>query len=633
MKKFALFFLCLSLFFAPFLHPWGKEASWAQVTVKPIGQYPVPTSETFVRGVAAQDQRVAQHQDPSSIRALSLKPLAGGVATQHPLATQTGIKILKKGGNAVDAAVAAALTLAVVEPYNSGLGAGGLAMVWDPEKKRGYPIDFRERAPLKATPKLFQRPGVAKDASKNGPLAIAVPGEIAGLAYLHRRWGRLPWKDLFVDAIQYAEQGFVADSALLDRTQGRQACLSRDYHSWKVYRPLLKPPSDLAPNPSGNPQKPEAGQVPTPPPRWIQGDLAQTLKVLRDEGAKSFYQGPLGFQLVSNLKGKGSLITLADLRTYEVKERNPIIGNFDWGRVWGFPLPSSGGISVVRALNTLEAIQDKTKDWDNWQAWLVKVLGPIFADRNAEMGDEDFVSGQPVARWVSHSFAKAQAKELLKEDWLPKATPRAQAQKQTETDGQTTHLSVMDSEGRAVSLTLTQNLSFGSCVTAGSTGILMNNQMDDFATRPGQPNAFGLVQGMANGVEPGKRPLSSMSPTLVTGDDQVILAIGSPGGPRIITSVLQVLYRHFILQQDLRQAIAAPRLHYQGLPRRIFLETGFSAADQAKLRQLKLPLKPSSPWSNVQAVAYDPQTGRFSAFSDPRGIGAAQTLQRSQMAQ
>jgi len=544
----------------------------------------------------------------------------GAAATQHPLATQTALHILQRGGNAVDAAIAAALTLSVVEPYNSGLGAGGLGMIWDPVKKRAFAVDFRERAPLKATPKLYQKPGIPGDASRNGPLAIAVPGEVAGLGYLHKTWGRLPWAELFTDAIRYAEKGFTADPILTARAKVRQSCLSRDYHSWKVYRPLLKPPSDLVADPSGIPEEP----VEAPPPAlWVQSDLAQTLKTLRDEGPNSFYTGPLAYNLISNLKGKGALLTLADLQQYQVKERTPIVGKFDWGKVWGFPLPSSGGISVVRGLNTLEAVLEKTRQPAAWQTWMVRIFGQLFAERNASMGDPDFVPGQAVAKWVSTSYAKAQAKELLKNPPQAPQTPAAKIK----TSGETTHLSVMDGEGRAVAITLTQNLSFGSCVTAGATGILMNNQMDDFSTQSGRPNSFGLVQGEANRVEAGKRPLSSMSPTLVTDNDRAVLAIGSPGGPRIITTMIQILFRHYFLKQNLAQALRAPRVHFQDQPYRLYTERGLTEAQKQGLSDLKIPMEQASPWGNVQAVAFDPASGRFSAFSDPRGMGQAEALQ------
>ncbi len=557
--------------------------------------------------LAAANPKTAEHSQ------------GGAVATQHPLATQSAINILKKGGNAVDAAIAAAFTLAVVEPYNSGLGAGGLGLVWDPTKKKAVALDFREVAPLSATAKMYQKMGMPKDSSRNGPLAIAVPGEVAGLGALHQRWGKLPWDQLFTDAIRYAESGFEVDPALMARSKFRQTCLSRDYHSWKVYRPLLKPPSDLTLDDEGNP---EAPIVPRPPPLWVQSDLAQTLKTLRDDGAKSFYAGPLAYSLISNLKGKGALLTLADLKNYQVKERTPIIGKFDWGKVWGFPLPSSGGISVVRGLNTLEAVVKKTDDPDSWLLYMAQIFGQLFADRNQHMGDPDFVPGQPVPKWVSKSYAKAQAKQLIKNSELPAVSPNPSAK----TSGETSHLSVMDASGQAVALTLTQNLSFGSCVTAGATGILMNNQMDDFSTQPFMPNSFGLVQGEANRVEAGKRPLSSMSPTIVTENDTAVLAVGSPGGPRIITTVIQILYRRFVLRQNLTQALQAPRVHYQGQPKTVFVEPRLGSKQRKLLQSLKIPLKEESPWGNVQAVAYEPSTHRFSAFSDPRSIGQAQVL-------
>lgn len=538
-------------------------------------------------------------------------PALGAVATQHPLATAAAARVLKKGGNAFDAAVAAALTLAVVEPYNSGLGGGGLALLWSANQNRVVALDFRERAPKGASPKMYLQAGIPPDASKNGPLAIAVPGEVAGLGMLHQKWGKLPWKDLFTEAIQLAKEGFPTDPPLMERARTRKACLSRDYHSWKLYRPLFEPPSDLNPMDFH-----EAEEPPTVEPLlWQQPDLAKTLRRLREQGPKDFYTGELAYRMISNLKGKGSLLRLSDLRDYQVKERLPVMNRFPFGKVWGFPLPSSGGISVIRGLNTLEALEKKTKDRRPWLTWMVKVFEQVFATRNDEMADSDYVKNQPVRNWVSKAFARGQAQKIIRE--MP-VKPVADS---SPTSGQTTHLSIMDAEGNAIALTLTLNLSFGSCVTAGNTGILMNNEMDDFSIYPGKPNAFGLVQSEANGIEGGKRPLSSMSPTLVTQKSQVLLAIGSPGGPRIITTLLQVLYRYFFLGQTLTQAIRAPRIHYQGNPKTIFAEASLGKKSEANLKRLKIPLQTSGVWGNVEAVAFDPDTGQFSAQSDPRGIG------------
>lgn len=534
----------------------------------------------------------------------------GAIATQNPLATETAAKILRQGGNAIDAAVAAALTLAVVEPYNSGLGAGGMALLWDASKKRAFALDFRERAPLAANEKMFLNNAILPNASKDGPLAIAVPGEVAGLVTLHGRWGRLPWSSLFKDAIHFAEKGFQPDTLLLKKIAARRHCLARDYDTYQIYRPFFQRQEE----------EPEASPIPL-----IQSNLAKTLKRIQEKKSEGFYRGKLGRKLVGNLQGKGALLTLFDLQQYQAVERAALVARFPFGRVWGMPLPTSGGISILRSLNTLEALQKKTKESlkENWIPWLVGVLGEIFETRNTQMGDSDFVTGMPVKKWISKSRARRDAKKILSgssKGKTPTATSAAEGKN-------TTHLSIIDAQGNAVAMTLTLNLPFGSCITAGSTGILMNDQMDDFSTRPGIPNAFGLVQSQANAIAGGKRPLSSMSPTLVTEKRRPILAIGSPGGPQIITGVLQVLARRFFLGQNLRDAVKAPRIHYQGIPKKVFLERKDSAELRQQLKKLPLPIQYQSSWSNVQAAAYDPHTRTFEAFSDPRGIGFSEVVQ------
>ncbi|MCC6273227.1 MAG: gamma-glutamyltransferase, partial [Deltaproteobacteria bacterium] len=328
----------------------------------------------------------------------------------------------------------------------------------------------------------------------------------------------------------------------------------------------------------------------------VQKELAETLKKLRDRGAAEFYQGQLGRALVENLRGKGAILDLADLGAYRAVEREALAVDFPFGKLWGMPPPSSGGVGVLRGMILLEKFfkKEKSPAPEAWTLALLQTMETIFRERNAGMGDPDFVKDMPIKAW-------------LKKD-----------------GGDTSHLSVMDGEGNAVAVTLTINLSFGSCVTAGDTGILMNDEMDDFAALPGVPNAFGLVQSEKNAVAPGKRPLSSMSPTLVTKKDRALLALGSPGGPRIITSVLQTLMRRYFLQESLEASVAGERLHYQ-------VEPPYVSGESDRLfgrivEKFKLGTRLQKPWGNVQAVAYDPKAKRFEAVSDPRGQGKALVL-------
>ncbi len=611
----------------------------------------------------------------------------GAIATQHPLATRSAEKVLQKGGNAIDAAIAAALTLSVVEPYNSGLGAGGLTVIWDSKQKKAFAIDFREMAPQKANGKMFlQKPS----ASRKGPLAIAVPGELAGLAHLHEKWGKLAWQDLFEDAIQYAEQGFEPSTYFKERILKKEACLSRDSHTWKIYRPFFSP-RDSQVQLTSSTQTLSSQNETQAPPKLIQKNLARSLKKIRNQGIAPFYQGEIAQEMTRSIQSKGAILTLEDLKNYQVIERPVLSEKFSWGQVWTMPLPSSGGISVVRTLNTMEAIEKK---WaalhkkspeqfpsfqNQWPSLMVAVFDGVFKTRNQEMGDSDFNPKLPVNRWTSKGFARREAHSILKkqeERFSIEESPSSDAsethrypfdriflqvqgfpsekyghnevcsnsfqhqkkgspplktlkkentQALVKTDGQTTHLSIIDQQGNAVSMTLTQNLSFGSCVTAGKTGILMNNQMDDFATQVGQANAFGLVQSTANKIEPGKRPLSSMTPVIVTQKKQATLAIGSPGGPRIISSVAQVLFRHFYLNEEISSAIAAPRFHFQGLPKKIFIENENIFQSSQKLNYTS---QLQSKWSNVQAVEFDIQNQTHRAFSDPRGIGKSSVIDK-----
>ncbi len=515
--------------------------------------------------------------------------ILGAVATQHPLATETARRVFRDGGNAIDAAVAAALTLSVVEPYNSGIGGGGMSLVWLASDKKTHAVDFRETAPSAATPGMYFE--ASTGASRFGPLAIAVPGTLSGLEWMHRRWGRLSWASLFQDAIHHAEAGF-EDAYLAERAAEKTDCLNRDFHSAKLYRPLWE--QDLG-------------------HRWVQKDLAQTLKRIRDFGAKDFYQGSTATLLVEGLQGKGALLSMDDLLHYRVVERSALFTDFSWGRLWGMPPPTSGGISVLRGMNILDELMKAEREQfqKNWAMWIVKTLRIIFQDRNSQMGDPDFVQNMPVRSWISKALARRGVAALLKES------------------ENTTHLSVIDAQGNAVSMTLTLNLSFGSCVTAGVTGVLMNDEMDDFTTRPGEPNAFGLAQSETNGIAPGKRPLSSMSPTLVTKHHEVVLAIGSPGGPRIISSVLEVLSRHFLSREPLADSIRAPRVHYQVEPNTIFVEEAGTLDDLEGIKNLGIPIKYEKPWGNIQAVGWDAKSHGFQAYSDPRGRGKASVVERN----
>lgn len=580
----------------------------------------------------------------TAIQAKTLQQL-GAVATQHPLASKSAERILLKGGNAIDAAIAAALTLSVVEPYNSGLGAGGLAMLWDEKTQQAFAIDFREKAPEKAHREMFQKQTLA---SQEGPLAIAVPGELAGLDHIHQKWGKLPWNELFADAIFYAEKGFAPSEYFKKRILKKESCLTRDSHTWEIYHPFFNQ-QDSQVEPLPRRQAPKLEEVNLSSPKLIQKNLAGSLKKIRDKGISPFYEGEIAQEMQASIQSKGGILTLSDLKNYQVIERPALKEKYSWGNIWTMPLPSSGGISVIRTLNTMEEIEKKWRALhkkspeiypsfeSHWPILMVRVWDGVFKTRNQEMGDSDFVEKLPVKRWISQGLARRDARQIVAAEqmhFMQKTSEKKSSQSSAlirsltssdqessiKTNGQTTHLSIIDRSGNAISMTLTQNLSFGSCVTAGKSGILMNNQMDDFAAHPGKANAFGLVQSEANAITAGKRPLSSMTPLIVTQKKQATLALGSPGGPRIISTVSQILFRHFHLNQEMKTAIAAPRFHFQGLPKKIFVEDKFFFQQNKKFdldRELQLP------WSNAQAVSFDIHSQNYQAWSDPRGIGKA----------
>ncbi|MDZ4696117.1 MAG: gamma-glutamyltransferase [Deltaproteobacteria bacterium] len=469
----------------------------------------------------------------------------GAVASESALASQAGASLLKAGGNAIDAACATALALGVTNPHSSGIGGGGFALVYIAKEKKTYALDFRERAPSGIDPKMFFRDGKPDPKlSRQGGLAVAVPGEVLGLSELVKRWGKLPFAKCVAPAEKLA-RGYPATSGaagMFNDVFGKSAFLAKVYSN--------KPPI-------------AAGMMLKRP------GLASTLAAIRRSGPDAYYKGAIAREIVETVRAAGGVMTEQDLLNYKTSDRVPLVLTYRGRQVYSMPPSSSGGIVIAEALGILERkIPDPKAIGHNSSAYLhvlAEALKHGFADRARHMGDTDFVE-VPVAHLLDPKYhatlaAKVGENVLQKDQYgTPGANPDPPH------DGGTTHLSVIDGEGNAVALTSTVNLWFGASLVTAKSGVVLNNQMDDFAIKPGVENAFRLLGTEKNAVAPNKRPLSSMSPTLVIDDTGVRVAVGGAGGPTIISGTLQVLLNIVDFGMDAQEASAAPRIHHQWMP-------------------------------------------------------------------
>src|SRR5690349_7397504 len=476
------------------------------------------------------------------------------VVSAHPLASQAGLDILKQGGNATDAAVAVAFALEVVLPDAGNIGGGGF-IVHRTAGGEVTALDYREAAPAAATHDMFvDSAGNPTKKSEVGHLAAGVPGSVAGLYEAWKKYGSLPWATVIAPAIRLA-QGHVIDTAR-----------SRDIRSDRDL---------LAQFPASRAQFLVHDSAPAPGTMWRQPDLARTLQLISDSGPDVFYRGQIADLIVAEMQRGGGLITKDDLRNYRAKWRTPIRLSYRGHTIYSMPPPSSGGVTMGEILNILEG-------YDTIPAFgtpayihvLTEAMRRAFIDRNRWLGDPDFVS-MPLDRLLSKSYAAS-----LRADIDPhRATPTPPYQSGGDERLETTHYSVVDAAGNAASVTTTLNGGFGSAVTVTGAGFLLNNEMDDFTTAPGKPNQYGLVQGEANAIVPGKRMLSAMTPSIVLGrDGKLFMVVGTPGGPTIITSVFQVIVNVVDQGMSLADAVAAPRIHHQALPDVIFYERSSLAA-------------------------------------------------------
>lgn len=560
----------------------------------------------WIRGVCA----IALWLVPQSVTAQQDWGQRGMVVSADPLASAAGLAVLQQGGNAVDAAVATTLAISVTEPQSAGIGGGGFLLLRDGKTGTIKALDFRERAPLKATPTMYldAQGQVRPQASTDGYLAVAVPGTVAGLAEVHQRYGNLPWKTVVAPAIRLAADGFKVSPALAGAI-ARQQTLQQNPAARQIFTRKGKP---LA-----------VGD------RLIQSDLANTLTAIATN-PQSFYTGSIGQAIARDMAANQGLITLADLQQYRPIWRDPVCGAFRVYQVCSMPPPSSGGVHLLQMLNLLSPIDLKALGWHHPDAlhFLIETMRIAYRDRAEYLGDPDFVK-VPVQALISPVYADLRRTEIdpkraRPSNTVPLVDPNpVEKLKRVKESHDTSHLSVVDGAGNAVSLTFTVNLGFGAGIVTPGTGIVLNNEMDDFAIAPGVPNAFGLVGREANAIAPRKTPLSSMTPTIVTEKGQLRLVVGAPGGSTIITTVLQVILHVLVYEMPVEKAVAAPRLHHQWLPDAVMVEAfGFDTLTLAELRRRGHTLRERPGWGNAMAITRSPN-GLLQGAADPRGEGAA----------
>jgi gamma-glutamyltranspeptidase / glutathione hydrolase len=553
------------------------------------------------------------------------------VTSAHPLATQAGIDILARGGNAIDAAVATTLAISVVEPFAAGIGGGGFMVVKMGDEMKT--LDFRERAPQKASRNMYLDPQgkVRPNASLEGHLAAGVPGTIAGLAAAHRKYGKLSWRTVVQPAIRLAKEGFTVSELYTIQAKSKQKL--------------------LATNPAARAIFTRNGQPLQPGERLIQRDLARTLIAVA-RNPQSFYTGSVAIAIDRDMRLNQGLITLADLKSYQPKWLEPLCGKFRQYQVCSMPPPSSGGVHLLQILNTIGNTDLNALGWHSPDALhlLTESMRIAYADRSAHLGDPNF-NTIPVSALINPAYAAKRRQEISMDKARPSTTvqpgtiaelsqfnrpeipklnnptvlpelPKTPALKPESMD--TSHINIVDKQRNVVSLTFTVNYRFGAGIVVPGTGILLNDEMDDFAISPGVPNVFGLIGGEKNSIAPGKTPLSSMTPTIVTENGKFKMAIGAPGGSTIITTVLQILLNVLEYKMDVGAAVSAGRIHHQWFPDRLNVEPwGFDPATLAELRRRGHQIEQGGYWGNASAIQQLPD-GTLEGAADPRGEGTAQ---------
>ena len=538
------------------------------------------------------------------------KPPGYAVASAHPLATDAGIEILQQGGNAFDAAVAVSAALGVVEPYSSGIGGGGLWLLHRQSDGFETMVDGRETAPQASTQAMYQdaQGHAIADLSRNGPIAGAIPGTPAALDHIAATYGKLGLARDLVPAIRLAREGFVLDAR------------------FAKFIPMdskrFSPAAQALLLPDGKP--PAEGAI------LRQPDLADTLQALAERGRAGFYAGATAQKLVDGVKAGGGIWTLQDLAGYKAVERKPIVIRFEGYRIVTAPPPSAGGVGLAEMLNQLAVLHWTGADGVHSEQQVIEAMRRAYRDRAAFLGDPDFVKIS-----LRHLLSVQYARELASSIQPDHATPSAdlpapgQAKRPARESVDTTHYSVIDGDGNRVAATVTVNLGFGSGFLAPGTGVIVNDEMDDFAASSTDSNAYGLIGSSANAIAPGKRPLSTMTPSFVEGP-QGVLVLGTPGGSRILTMVLLGLL-DFFRGADAQAIVDAPRYHMQYLPDRVQFEPGaFDAGTQAALTRMGYQLDAlDNRYGNMQAVLWRPSKDTLQAAADPRGVGTARVVLRA----
>lgn len=530
------------------------------------------------------------------------QPPAAGIATAHPLATDAGHRILTAGGNAFDAAVAISASLAVVEPMSSGLGGGGFWLLHRAKDGFETMIDGREMAPSQAHRDMYldSKGEVIAGASMDGPLSAAIPGLPAALVHLAAQYGRLSLAESLAPAIEQAEKGFAVDQRYQRMAKFRIEALRASEGAAKIF--LI------------NNEVPEAGAI------IVQADLANTLRAIAKHGREGFYTGETAKRLIQGTQAAGGIWQHADLANYQIKERDPIRGEYRGMKITSAPPPSSGGIALMTMLNILSGYELQAAPAIEQKHLTIEAMRRAYRDRADYLGDPDFVK-IPVSQLIDPQYAAGLRASIR----LDKATPSDMLPgvKTDKKAQDTTHFSVIDKEGNRVAATLTINYPFGSCFVAPGTGVLLNDEMDDFSAKPGAPNAYGLVGAEANAIAPTKRPLSSMTPTFLE-DERGIAVLGTPGGSRIISMVLlaSLEYHHGGSAESM---VKLPRYHHQYLPDEVQFEEGaLSDEEIADLSGLGHEFKQVGwAYGNMQVVVWDKKNDKVMAASDPRHSGQA----------
>ncbi len=537
------------------------------------------------------------------------------VAAQNRLSAEVGAAILAEGGNAYDAAVAVGFSLAVTLPRAGNIGGGGFMLIHDAASGENIAIDYREMAPLKARRDMYldDNGEIVKDLSSFSHLASGVPGTVAGFWHVHQKYGRLPWARVLEPAIRQARDGIPVSYDMARILEARRDALcKREAACRYMYK--------------------ADGSTYAPGERLVQADLARTLQRIADGGADAFYKGEIARLIAAEMERGGGLIDAESLAAYKVIEREPVRGSYRGYEIVAMPPPSSGGIHILQMLNMLEhfPVAELGAGGSDSVHLLAEVMRVAYADRSKHVGDPDFYD-VPQEWLVSKAYAKQHAADIdlatarSSDDVAPGVQPIPEGE-------DTTHFSVIDADGNVVSNTYTINYSFGSGVAVDGAGFFLNNEMDDFVSKPGVPNAFGMLGGEANAIEAQKRPLSSMTPAIVFEGDAVMFTTGGPGGSVIITSVLQVIVNVLDHGMNLAEAVSAPRMHHQWYPDTLFLEDGFSPDTVRLLEEKGHEVSVfRSMMSSQQAVGYI--DGSFRGAADPRRPNAAAVAPRDEQTQ